>query len=227
MAVTHGGPNAAIEGALSELDAEVKALQVRYEQYFLGLERREPADDRAALRKALMALKRENIRNTGLKFRLNSLWNKFLSYERMWNRTVKEIEEGRYRRDVFKAKLRGYDSAKAKQAAKKVEEALAQEGEAGESAEDGARPSVAAKAAAKAAAAPPGGLTDEKLDKLYTAFVTAKKKCREDVSGITRDAMANSLRKQLPTLQAKHKGRTVDFKVVIKGGKAILKAVPR
>ncbi|MFW6369412.1 MAG: MXAN_5187 C-terminal domain-containing protein [Myxococcota bacterium] len=55
----------------------------------------------------------------------------------------------------------------------------------------------------------------------------AKRKCREDVSGLSREALARSLKKQLPGLQAKHKCGTVDFKVVIKGGKAMLKAVPR
>ena len=39
--------------------------------------------------------------------------------------------------------------------------------------------------------------------------------------------MRKSLTRQIPQIKAKHKASAVDFKVVIKGGKAILKAVPR
>ena len=104
-----GEGNARYEALLGELDSAISGLQRRHELYFLGLDRKEPRQDREQLKKQIQALKRENLRNTALKFRLNSLWNKFLSYERMWLRTILEIEEGRYRRDVFKAKLRNKD----------------------------------------------------------------------------------------------------------------------
>ncbi len=207
MAVKHHGANAEFSAALTALDADLKALQVRYEKYFLGLERREPAEDHTRLRKAVMALKRQSIRNTALKFRLDSLWNKLLSYERMWNRVSKEIEEGRYRRDVFKAKLRGYDLPSAGSASKST------------------KPAADSSNERKQGAA--GALSDDRVDGLYRALVTAKKRCKENVSGITRDTLAKSLRRQIPALKSKHKGKNLEFKVVIKGGKAVIKAVPR
>ena len=45
-------------------------------------------------------------------------------------------------------------------------------------------------------------------------------------AGITFDSVANKIRSQIPQLIEKHGARAVDFKVVIKGGRAILKAVP-
>lgn len=203
--------NAAYEAALTQLDGDLKLLQARYEQYFLGMERREPGQERDALKKRIQALKREHIRNTGLKFRLASLWQRYLSYERMWQRTVQEIEEGRYRRDLFKAKLHRRDAEADKASDEKVKAAVAEA--------RGAKP--------KPKARPDGGLADDKLEKLYNAFVTAKKRCREDTSGLTMDAMRKSLAKQIPQIKAKHGAKSVDFKVVIKGGKAVLKAVPR
>jgi len=216
-----GKSNAAMDAALAELDAAVGALQRHYELYFLGLERKEPSQDRDQLRRELMSLKRLTITNTGLKFKLNSLWNKYLSYERMWIRTVTEIEEGRYYRDVFKAKMR----SKAREEAAQLQEAQ-QKGL--QAAANLAEMSSGAKsaAAARGAQASRSGLTDDKLEKLYSAFVTAKKRCKEDTNGLTLEAMRKSLDKQIPAIKQKHNAKAVDFKVVIKGGKAILKAVP-
>lgn len=198
--------NAEFAAAIDLLDEELNELKVRYEQYFLGMDRRAPIQRKDQLRQKLLALKREFIRNTGLKFKLNTLWNKFLSYERMWDRTVKEIEEGRYRRDLFKARRRAApppatDSKKAEQAKK-------------------------AKGGRKAASGVEG-LPDEKLEKLYNAFLTAKKRCKEDTSGLSLEAMRRSLARQIPAIKKKHGAKRVDFKVVIKNGKAVLKAVPR
>ena len=62
---------------------------------------------------------------------------------------------------------------------------------------------------------------------LYDAYVAAKKSCNEDVSRITYDAVARSVQKQLPELMTRYKAKSVEFKVAIQGGKAVLKAVPK
>ncbi len=222
-----GAGNARYEALLSELDSAIGALQRRHELYFLGLDRKEPRQDRELMKKQIQAMKRENIRNTALKFRLNSLWNKFLSYERMWLRTILEIEEGRYHRDVYKAKMR----AKGQEELRELKEAQTKGIEAAEAIRGDIREKKKSRVAAKngQGAKKPGGgaISDAKLEQLYGAFVTAKKRCKEDTSGISMDAMRKSLNKQIPAIKAKHGAKAVDFKVVIKGGKAILKAVPR
>jgi hypothetical protein len=79
-----------------------------------------------------------------------------------------------------------------------------------------------------AAAAKSGaGLGDTQMKALYDAFVSAKKRCKEDVSKLSFESVAKSVQKQIPELMQKHKAKSIDFKVVIKDGKAILKAVPR
>jgi hypothetical protein len=62
---------------------------------------------------------------------------------------------------------------------------------------------------------------------VYEAYVAAKKSCQEDVSRITYDVVADSLRKQVPELLHRHGARDVEYKVVVKDGKAILRAVPK
>lgn len=221
-----GHANARYEALLAELDSAISALQRHHELYFLGLERKEPRQDRDNIKQQIQALKRENIRNTALKFRLNSLWSKFLAYERMWLRTITEIEEGRYHRDVYKAKLRSKD----RQELGELKEAQ----EKGMAAAEGIREELAAEkkggkrpAARNGQGASTPTISDAKLQQLYSAFVTAKKRCKEDTAGISLEAMRKSLNKQIPAIKAKHNAKAVDFKVVIKGGKAVLKAVPR
>src|SRR6266702_1040947 len=97
-----------INDACAKIEEEVEGLKARYEMYFLGLERREPVRDRNELKRQVAKLKGEFVRNTGLKFRIQTLHARFLSYERMWMRSAREKEEGTYRRDVFKARLRAH-----------------------------------------------------------------------------------------------------------------------
>ena len=89
-------------------------------------------------------------------------------------------------------------------------------------------PRPAARPAAPAASpAAPGRLADAQMRELYDAYVTAKKRCNEDTSKLTYDAVASSVAKQIPQIMKQHQARSVEFKVVIKDGRAILKAVPR
>jgi hypothetical protein len=89
------------------------------------------------------------------------------------------------------------------------------------------RPAVAGPPLASAAGAVPGGLTDQKIKAIYEAYVMAKKRCGEDTRSLTLDAVASSLKKQVPELMKQHKARSVEFKVVIKDGRAVLRALPR
>jgi len=94
---------------LTELDEAIVNLQVLYEKYFLGIDRRPPEQERKRISQKTREMRTTNIRNTALKFKINTLFAKLLSFERMWDRTLREIEDGTYKRDVFKAKLRDKD----------------------------------------------------------------------------------------------------------------------
>lgn len=208
--------NPAFEAAIVELDAVLNLLHRRYESYFLGIDRIEPGKERVDLRRQLMALRREPVQNTALKFRLNSLWSKYLSHERMWERTSREIEEGTYHRDVFKAKMRQKARAEADQQ-------ITAQATAGET----VKKAIAANRPNGKARPKRSELSDDHVNKLYKAFMMAKKRCKEDTTGLTKEAMRRSLEKQIPQIKKKHNAKSVDFKIVIKGGKAVLKAVPR
>jgi hypothetical protein len=343
------------------LEKELHELKARFDQFFLGIERKNPSREADDVRSRLVNLKSAFIRNTALKFRVQSLYQKFLAYERLWQRTLKEMEEGTYRRDILRLRhknerkkleantpslpkaRKGRADAAGEDASFEILEDLADlESGAGADGLDVlpgppppaarqptgtpliARPAAdggtlvarqptgsppaarqptglpstrqAARTPAPAARIPNGGgapfstqatdapalpdsaphvqeaalvrqatlsprapvalpqtstgsipipirepggaqaagqkpgglpLGDQKLKAIYDAYVTAKKRCRENTAGITFEAVAQSLRRQVPALLKQRGVTSVDFKVVIKNGKAVLKLVPK
>jgi hypothetical protein len=189
------------EKLAEDLDAVEEALanlQILYEKYFLGIDRKPPDQERKRVSVKLRELKGTFVKNTGLKFRIQSLWAKLISFERMWDRTLREIEEGTYKRDVFKAKYR--------QARKFGPEA--------------------AKVPAAAPEQPKLELSDGKLRRLFDTYLVARQRTGEPTEGLTYEAIAERIRAQVPLLLQQHKAKSVEFKVVIKAGKAVLKAIP-
>jgi len=178
---------------LNDLDEGMSGLQVLYEKYFLGIDRKPPDQERKRISEKARELRTTSIRNTALKFKVNTLFAKLISFERMWDRTLREIEDGTYKRDVFKAKLRAGDRDEPRTGPVKP-----------------AAPSI----------------SDANLRRLYDTYLVARKRCGEATDGLTFDSMAARIRSQVPELIQKHKAKNIEFKVVIKGGKAILKAVP-
>ena len=69
-------------------------------------------------------------------------------------------------------------------------------------------------------------LTEPKLRRLYQTYVNARKRCGEKVD-LRYEDMAAALRKQVPKLIKETGAKTVEFKVVIRSGKAVLKALPK
>jgi hypothetical protein len=88
------------------IEADIAALKVSYEFYFMGNERLPPTRAYEDLKKRLERLKNSFVRNTAAKFRVQAIATKFGTYERLWQRTLQEIENGTYKRDVAKAKRR-------------------------------------------------------------------------------------------------------------------------
>jgi len=229
-----------LERECQEVEEELEALRARYDLYFLGIERREPNRWRGDLRKRVMRLKGAFTRNTGLTFRIQSLHARYLSYERLWLRSAREKEEGTYRRDLFKARLRSHHdepppNAAATASDPRKAQAPAAKGATAEAQKPGAPkdspPQVtqaAATARPRAPAPPPdGGMNDTQMRALYNAYLAAKMTCKEDVSKLTYDAVARSVSKQIPELMTRYKAKRVEFRVEVKDGKAVLKAIPK
>src|SRR5262245_3350609 len=97
---------AEIEKELEELEARIERLRALYEQYFLGLEKLEPLISRKDVDRRIWTLRREQIRNTGLRFKFQMLVQRFNTFQQYWQRVTREIDNGTYRRDVIRAAQR-------------------------------------------------------------------------------------------------------------------------
>ena len=93
------------EEDLQLLDIKLKQTRMEYEQYFLGVRKREPQQLRGEVQKMVAIYSNLHLKNTGLRFKFNNLRARFFSFKRHWDMTCRKIEEGRYERDVFKANL--------------------------------------------------------------------------------------------------------------------------
>lgn len=80
----------------------LRELVTKYEQYFLGLEKREPLKLLESVEKSCRKYANVNIINTMLKFKYTSLVATFNTHKEKWNRINRLIEEGKYSRDRFK-----------------------------------------------------------------------------------------------------------------------------
>jgi hypothetical protein len=314
--------------ACTELEAEIAELQAAYEQYFLGMERRPPTQKHTSVKKLMNELRNTFVNSTPVKFRIGSLQQRLNTFERLWERTLLEIENGTYKRDVYKARRHADERKKRKvstggasdglddlhidedldlsdldsgsddlasamsAAAAAVEKPKPAPGIPSVAplvptvaptvpgipsvkplvpgvnpktgpisippvAAPSVRPVTGAPLAVKAPTAatgsnpafkppsgplpqakgtpskPPvpvgsdGGLNDGKIKAIYDAYVMAKKRCGEDTSKLSLDSVASTLRSQVPTLMKQHNAKSVEFKVVIKDGKAVLRALPK
>ncbi|MFO0582345.1 MAG: MXAN_5187 C-terminal domain-containing protein [Anaeromyxobacter sp.] len=218
---------------VKEIEEELERVKARYDQYFLGYERREPKREQSEIRKRVMLVKDAFTRNAALKFRIQSLHARYLSYERLWVRSAREKEEGTYRRDLFKARLRSKDAPAEQRpptpaGGTPAQAAPVQVAEPAKPAAASAPVAAAAKpAASPAPAAPRPAAVDPKVKALFDQYVAAKRQCGEDVSKISLDAVARTVAKQTPELMARFKAKAVDFKVEVKDGRAVLKAIPK
>jgi len=89
---------------LKELENKIERLKVLYEQYFMGIEKMEPQVARKEVTRAMLTLQQQYIRNTALRFKFNTMLQKWQIYITYWNRTLREIENGTYIRHLQKAK---------------------------------------------------------------------------------------------------------------------------
>ena len=226
--------NEQLADVLGSLEEELEEVKVKYEMYFIGAERMEPSRRRDDLKRAIARLKNAFTRNAGIRFRIQALHARYLSYERLWLRSAREKESGTYRRDVLKAR---------KKAAERTE--ATESGEAGPTAAAASPPAIDGSGTSPAPAppaetrvrppplpvqrAPPpaAALSEAELRVLYESFLAAKRSCNEDVSKVSLESLARTVNKQAPEIAAKFKARRVEFKVAVRDGRAVLTAVPK
>jgi hypothetical protein len=239
--------NSEVEAAVKELEQKLERLRVFYEQYFLGISKREPTVQLKDCVRLIRLLDQQSIRNTAMRYRFRSLTQKFNTYRTYWNRTLRAIEAGTYKRDVARAARsmakRGlsvpqmgrvrtvgdFERAIREAASTPTEEPASKPAKAGAPAltERTAPPRAGSAAANSPTTSTAPDLSKAEVESIYQRFIAAKKRCGESTRGIHLETLSRTLERQLPRLRDKHGGRAIRFEVVIRGGRAVLKASPK
>ncbi len=91
-----------VEEMLDTVDKTLDRLKTLYEQYFLGIQKQAPTHLHTTVERQLRDLSQLQIRNTGMRYRLATLQQKFGAYNSYWKRTLRQIENGTYLRNLSK-----------------------------------------------------------------------------------------------------------------------------
>ena len=91
-----------VEELLDTAEQAIDRLKTLYEQYFMGIQKQAPSFIHNDLERKLRDLAQMQLRNTGLRYRLATLQQKFGSYNSYWRRTLRQIENGTYARQLQK-----------------------------------------------------------------------------------------------------------------------------
>lgn len=186
---------------LQLLEIKIKQCKNEYDQYFLGSRKREPQMLRAEVQRFITYYSNVSIKNTARRFKFNNLRSRFFTYRRLWDETLRKMEEGRYERHLFKAGLRERER---NEAAQQAEEASIRQERAGGGEEAG------------------GGAADQ----LFERYAAARRRTGQGDAGLSREKLSALVKKQTAALRSKYGVEKVRFKVVVEDGKAKLKAKP-
>jgi hypothetical protein len=102
VASKHAREETDVEELLDTVDKTLDRLKTLYEQYFLGIQKQAPSFIHNDIERKLRDLAQMQLRNTGLRYRLATLQQKFGSYNSYWRRTLRQIENGTYARQLSK-----------------------------------------------------------------------------------------------------------------------------
>lgn len=279
---------------LSDTEVQLSRIKHLYEQWFQGIERIEPQIPRKQFDRALHELRKTKPRNTALRFRFQTLLQRYTTLQTYWRRIGRQIEEGTYRRDLLRARRRREEGRAEREQERRrrstgpveldpnadvnmdelIADASNRMDELRHAAEPAATPSAVgpedtattlqniraqdaepaapdarfsrpkpslnrpaprketpkSPATPKRRTAPPiaarsKGPGDARMRQIYESYVEAKRGNNERTDKIDYETVAKSLKKMVPKLDRKHKGKRIDFKVVVKDGKVGIKPV--
>jgi hypothetical protein len=105
------------EQDLNELENRLERLRVLYEQYFMGLEKREPGVARKDVERRMQLLRKVRFPSTAVRFRFQTTVQRYNTLQQYWGRVCREIEAGTYRRHVLRAEKRFHTEERASDAA--------------------------------------------------------------------------------------------------------------
>lgn len=207
---------------IDELARNIEKLRVYYDQYFMGIEKTEPVQLRQLIERAIRNSNLHEARQTRLRFRFNSLVNRFRTYAVYWDRILRELEEGKFKREKFRRTLTAvkkeipegkYEIKERRVIESSVETPLPETG-------------MEAKKTTQFVKAPGGAAAEpsQEIRDLFDVYIRMKKENKEDTANITFEAFRNSIDKKRMQQMEKLGCEGVNFRVDIKEGRVVIVA---
>ncbi|MGC1903280.1 MAG: MXAN_5187 C-terminal domain-containing protein [Candidatus Acidiferrum sp.] len=215
---------ATIDEELAQMERDIRQLKIEYDQFFGGGRKRPPTEIEWRIEQIV---KRHGERagelKFGQRFRLNNLTQTYAKYKDIFRKKTVLKEEGRSQRH-FGAAAKAIEAERAKAhhgaSVHPVEIPAAAVVSAGRRAAAVAEPPIAFRVVC----ADPENET-ENVDRLFNAFVTAKRQAGEETSKLSQAGFKEFVRKKTKDLQEKQKCRDVEYVVEVVAGQVRLKAL--
>jgi hypothetical protein len=200
---------ATIDEELSQLERDIRQLKIEYDQFFGGGRKRPPTEIEWRIELTVKKYgERSGDMKYGQRFRYNNLTQTYAKYKDIFRKKVKQKEEATVQRHFGAA-------------AKKIEAERAQR-----LAEANARyaTAVAEPAAFRMTCSEPEREVD-KVERLFQAFVEAKRLAGEDTTRLSHAGFNEFVRKKTKDLQERNGCGEVEYVVETVGGQVKLKAL--
>jgi hypothetical protein len=201
---------ATIDEELGALERDIRQLKIEYDQFFGGGRKRPPNE--IEWRIELIVKKygeRSGDMKYGQRFRYNNLTQTYAKYKDIFRKRVKQKEEGSVQRH-FGAAAKAIEA----QRAQKLAEANARYDN-----------TVAGQSSIFRMTCSEPDREVDKVEKLFAAFVEAKKQAGEDVTKLTRAGFSEFVQKKTKDLQRQKGCNMVEYVVETVGSKVKLKAL--
>ncbi len=103
-----------IADLLVKLDEQINTLRVEFEQFFAGVIKFQPEKLKAQVEREFRQILKTPLKSAEQNFRARALKYRYNTLDSYWRRVLREKEEGRYHKDLFKANLKKANSDKEK-----------------------------------------------------------------------------------------------------------------
>ena len=189
---------------LDILERSFRQLQIEWEKFFGGVEKKPPMDLKARVEALIKKYAYAEIRNNGERFRYQTLSTRYATFNELWNKRMRAIEEGRpmgihgiYERKVAPPPVYAPPTPAAR---------------------------VAASGSGEVRVKDPGGDATA-VRSLFDRFLEARKAAGE-AAPVKFESFQKIISQQAARILTEKGAQAVDFRLETKDGKVSLKAKP-
>ncbi|MDX2020140.1 MAG: hypothetical protein SF187_07845 [Deltaproteobacteria bacterium] len=224
----------ALEAHLEQLEKRFERLKTMYESFFSGMEKQMPLVQRREMNRLITLTQQLNIGKATLRFRFQSLLQRWITYTAQWNRIQREIEQGTYQRDLQKVqrhlaevggKLTDAQAIAMGIPAVRVKQFVARQNRLVEEREAKGAATAAPAPAAKPPAPIPG-VTLPQLKLFYDEYNRARAQVGDTRPAKPLEELAERLRPQIEKVLAEAKAGRAKLQVTVQDGKVKVLASP-